>query len=593
MLVRLFLLLSMFCAFASVHADEADDEQPGVDIQLRMKIPMRDGLRLNADLFRPHGSKERLPVLFCLSPYVSDAMHAMGSYFAQHGYVFVAIDSRGRNGSEGSFLSWSHEGRDGYDAVEWLAKQPWSNGRIGGWGGSYLGFTQWSTLKEAPPHLLTIVPTASVRPGLDFPSAAGIFYSYDVPWLAFVGGVASNEKLFGDSAFWRAKFGERYLGNAPFRSLDRIAGNDSAIFQEYLRHPSYDAYWQSMTPSAAQYARIGVPILTITGHWDDDQIGAMSYYNEHMRYGTGEARAKHYLVIGPWDHGGTRRPQKELAGLKFADASIVDIRKLHLQWYDWILKGGKQPDFLKQRVAYYVTGEEAWKYAARVEDIANERRSYYLSSNAGAANDVFHSGSLSSNPVSDEVPDGYTYDPLDLQPGKVELRRGDVGEFLVDQTDALDLHGAGVVYHSEPLPDVIELSGAPTASVWLALDAPDTDFQVFLQEIRPDGSAVFLSGSMLRARYRQSPSRALPVPAGEVQRYDFDRLPFVSRRLARGSRLRFVLRAVNSIQFQKNYNSGGDVSDETGADARTVHVRVYHDAAHPSAIELPLATRAK
>jgi len=181
------------------------------------------------------------------------------------------------------------------------------------------------------------------------------------------------------------------------------------------------------------------------------------------------------------------------------------------------------------------------------------------------------------------------YDPLDLRPGKVELARGDVDNGLVDQTDAFDLHGAGVVYHGEPFADAVELSGAPKASLWLALDAPDTDFQVFLQEVRADGTAVFLSGSMLRARYRESLSHPQPVVPGEVQRYDFDRMTFVSRRLAKGSRLRFVLRAVNSIQFEKNYNSGGDVADETAANARTVHVRVYHDAAHPSVLEVPLA----
>ena len=588
MLPRLFLLLSMFCAIASVHANEARDEPPAVDLQLRLKIPMRDGVHLNANLFRPHGQSGPLPVLFCLSPYVADSVQTIGSYFAQHGYVFVAVDSRGRNGSEGEFRSWTHEGRDGYDVVEWLARQPWSNGKVGAWGGSYLGFTQWTTLKELPPHLRTIVPTASVRPGLDFPMSGGIFYSYDTQWLTFVGGVALNEKLFGDSAYWRRKFGERYLANAPFRSLDRVVGNPSPIFQEYLRHPSFDAYWQALAPGPAQYAKIDLPILTITGHWDDDQVGALSYYGEHMKYASEAARAQHYLIVGPWDHIGTRRPQKELAGLKFGDASLVDIKQLHVDWYDWVLKDGKRPAFLQKRVAYYVTGEEAWKYADRVEDIASEKRSYYLSSNGSAANDVFRSGMLVRAVPADAAPDAYTYDPLDLRPGKAEMARGDVDNTLVDQTDAYDLYGAGVVYHSEALAEATELSGAPKASLWLSLDAPDTDFQVILQEVRPDGTAVFLSGSLLRARYGTSLSRATPAVPGEVKRYDFDRMGFVSRRLAQGSRLRFVLRAVNTIQFQKNYNSGGEVSDETAADARTVHVRIYHDAAHPSAIELPL-----
>jgi putative CocE/NonD family hydrolase len=586
--IRLFLLSMTLCAGLPVCASAMADEASSVDIQLRIKIPMRDGVRLNANVFRPHGQSGPLPVLFSLNPYIADGVQSIGTYFAQHGYVFVVVDSRGRDGSEGIFRSWTHEAHDGYDAVEWLAKQPWSNGRIGGWGGSYLGFSQWSTLKEMPPHLQTIVPTAAVRPGVDFPMAGGIFYSYDAQWLTFVSGVALNDKIFGDSAFWRSKFGERYLQNAPFRSLDRIVGNASSIFQEYLQHPGFDSYWQSMAPNPAQYAQINVPILTITGHWDDDQIGAMSYYREHMRYGNEAARTRHYLVIGPWDHSGTRRPQKELAGLKFADASMIDIKQLHVQWYDWILKDGKKPDFLKQRVAYYVTGEEAWKYAERIEDTANEQRSYYLSSTGAAANDVFHSGVLSVAPPADEQPDRYTYDPLDVRPGQVELQRGDVDNNLVDQTDALNLFGAGVVYHSELLPEALELSGAPKASLWLSMDVPDTDLQVMIHEIRPDGSAVLLSSSMLRARFRESLASAQAVPSGQILRYDFDRLPFVSRRLAQGSRLRMVLRAVNSIQFEKNYNSGGDVADETAKSAHAAHVLVYHDAAHPSAIELPL-----
>ncbi|MFC4819303.1 CocE/NonD family hydrolase [Dokdonella ginsengisoli] len=587
-MIRWLLSSLLLCAACVATAAEKVPDASKIDVQLRLQIPMRDGVRLNANLYRPHAQAGKLPVLFCLNPYTADLIHPIGSYFAEHGYVFVAIDSRGRNGSGGVFRSWTHEARDGYDAVEWLARQPWSNGKVGMWGGSYLGFTQWTTLKEAPPHLRTIVPTASVRPGIDFPLTGGIFYSYDVQWLTFVSGVASNGALFGDAAFWRGKFAERYFGHAAFRTLDRIVGNPSEIFQDYLRHPSYDEHWQALAPNAAQYAAIDLPILTITGHWDDDQLGAMSYYREHMRHGSDAARAQHYLVIGPWDHSGTRRPQKELGGLKFGDASLLDVKQLHVQWYDWILKDGKKPDFLKQRVAYYVTGEEAWKYAGRLEDIAGPR-SYYLSSDGGKAGEVFASGALVASPPDDQPPDVYVDDPLDVRPGRLELERGDVdATMLVDQTDAMNLRGAGVVYHGQALPEAVELSGTPKATLWISLDVPDVDFQATLHEIRPDGSAVALSSMMLRARYRESLAKAARIPPGEVLRYDFDRFNFVSRRLAQGSRLRLVVRAVNSLQFQKNYHSGGDVSDETAADARTAHVRIYHDREHPSAIELPL-----
>lgn len=589
--IRIISFLTALCVTTPALAEERPEDAPPVDIDHGVKIPMRDRVQLHATVYRPHGQRERLPVIMLLTPYVGDHAHDTAMFFAQHGYVFVSVDSRGRNGSGGVFRSWSHEAHDGYDAVEWLAKQPWSNGKIGGWGGSYTGFTQWSTLKEAPPHLRTIVPTASVRPGIDFPQWGGVSYSYAAQWLTYVTGVASNGKVFEDNAFWYSKYAERYRENSPFRTLDRVVGNPSSIFQEYMQHPSYDAYWQAMAPNANQYSKIDIPILTITGYWDDDQTGAMSYYREHMQFGRPDVRARHYLVVGPWDHSGTRRPKKELEGVKFGDGAVVDMKKLHLAWYDWTLKGGKQPEFLKKRVAYYVTGEDTWKYADRVENVATDPRMFYLSSTNGIANDVFHSGALRATPPSganSERADGYTYDPLDQRPGQAEIRRGiveDVG--LVDQTSALELYGAGLVYHSDPLPEDMELSGVPRASLSISMDVPDTDFELTLHEIKPDGSAVLLSSTHLRARYRESPSKEKPVPVGQIVRYYFDGFRFISRRLARGSRLRLVVSAINSIQWQKNYNSGGVVADETAKSARTAHVFLHHDAAHPSAIELP------
>jgi len=589
--IRIFSFFTALFVTAPAFAEDRPEDAPPVDIDHGVKIPMRDRVQLHGTVYRPHGQKERLPVIIFLTPYVGDGVHDTAMYFAQHGYVFAAVDSRGRNGSGGVFRSFSHEGRDGYDAVEWLAKQPWSNGKVGGWGGSYTGFTQWTTLKEAPPHLRTIVPTAPVRPGFDFPQWGGISGQYTAQWLTYVTGVALNAKIFADEAFWRSKHAERYRDNSAFRAFDRLVGNPSSIFQEYQRHPSFDAYWQAMAPNANQYAGINIPILTITGHWDDDQPGAMSYYREHMQWGRPDVRARHYLVIGPWDHAGTRRPKKELEGLKFGDDAVVDMKKLHLAWYDWTLKGGKQPEFLKKRVAYYVTDEETWKYANRLEDIATDPRLYYLSSTNGTANDVFHSGSLRSTPgsgASSERADGYTYDPLDQRPGQAALRRGIVeGILLVDQTNALELYGAGVVYHSDPLPEAVELSGTPRATLSLSMDVPDTDLSITLHEIKADGSAVFLSSTQLRARYRESRRKEKLVPLGQIVRYYFDGFTFVSRRLSRGSRLRLVVGAINSLESQKNYNSGGVVADETGKAARTAHVFLHHDAGHPSAIELP------
>ena len=559
----------------------------GVDLIWAFKIPMRDGVYLNGTVFKPAGQKVPLPVIFTLTPYISDSYQNRASYFSQHGYVFVLVDVRGRGNSEGVFDPFAQEPRDGRDIVEFLAQQPWCNGKVTMWGGSYAGYDQWATLKELPPHLTTIVPAAAAHAGVDFPFFKGIWISYDIQWLTFTSGKTSNANLFGDSSFWIQKFREMYLGQHPFNTLDQIVGNMTTVFQKWLQHPTYDSFWQEMAPTPEQYAKMNVPILTITGDYDGDQPGAMSYYREHMKYGNAEAKAKHYLIIGPWDHAGTRTPKKEVGGLTFGDASLLDMNDLHRQWYDWTLKNGYKPELLKKRVAYYVVGPgaENWKYADDLDGIATEHRKLYLVSQGGTASDVFHSGQLAEQPLT-TAPDKFVHDPADLRPA--ELEKEDTAKPYTDERYALNLFGNGVVYHSAPFPVATEISGNVSFRVWMSMDVPDTDFTVTLYEILPDGTGVQLTSDALRARYRESLQEAKLVAPGQIVQYDFKGFTWFSRRVSQGSRLRLVLSCVNSIYFEKNYNSGGNVESESGKDARVAHVSLYHDAEHPSVLEIPI-----
>jgi putative CocE/NonD family hydrolase len=560
-----------------------------VDLIWGFKIPLRDGVRLNGTVVKPAGQREPLPVIFTLTPYIADSYLDRAMYFARHGYVFVLVDVRGRGNSGGSFEPFANEGRDGYDVVEFLARQPWSNAKVTMWGGSYAGFDQWATLREAPPHLATIVPAAAAHAGVDFPFFNNIFYAYDMQWLSFTSGVTSNAKLFGDASFWTQRFLELYRSQAPFSTLDRVTGNPSAVFQKWLAHPAPDAYWLAMSPSAEQFRRMEVPILTITGDYDGDQPGAMAYYLDFMRHASPAARQRHYLVIGPWDHAGTRTPAMQVGGLEFGEASMLDMNRLHKDWYDWTLKGGPRPEFLEQRVAYYVVGPgaETWKYADDLDAIASERRTLYLGSAGGEAASAFHSGTLAAAPPDAGTPaDHWVYDPRDLRPGVLEEHPREHN--LTDETQALNLFGSGVVYHSEPFPAATEISGYVKLGVWLSLDVPDTDLQATLYEILPDGRSVQLSGDLMRARYRHSLAREELVTPGRVERYDFSHFTWFSRRVSQGSRLRLVIGSLNTSQLEKNYNSGKPVAAESGADARVAHVTIYHDAEHPSALEIPI-----
>jgi putative CocE/NonD family hydrolase len=580
---RAALFSLLLLAFAAVAGAE---EAPDVDLQWGVRIPMRDGVELAATVYRPAGQTEPLPVVFTLTPYIGDSYPPRAMHFARHGYVFALVDVRGRGSSGGTFEPFAQEARDGHDAVEWLARQSWSNGKVAMWGGSYAGYDQWATAKEKPPHLATIVPAASARPGVDFPYFRNIFYSYDVQWLTFTSGKTGNSNLFGESSFWLRKFRELYLSHRPFRELDVLVGNPSPIFQRWLSHPAVDDHWKSMSPTPRQLAAMDLPILTITSHYDGDQAGALSFYNDHMRFASPEARGRHYLIMGPWDHAGTRTPQREVGGLTFGEASVVDLNALHVEWYDWTMKNGPKPKFLEKRVAYYVVGPEAenWKYADSLEEIGKEKRVLYLT---GPAGDVFHSGKLAeAKPGGAAEPDRYVYDPLDIR--IAELESEEVEDSLTDQRYALNLFGNGVVYHSEPFAEATEVSGQVKLSLWIALDVPDTDLKADLYEILPDGGSVLLTQDFLRARYRESPEKETLVRPGEVLRYDFTGFPWLSRRVAKGSRLRLVVACPNSIHFQKNYNSGGVVAEESGKDARTAHVVLHHDAERPSALEIPV-----
>jgi hypothetical protein len=558
-----------------------DGGEGNVELTWGVKIPMRDGVLLNATLYRPRRPDAPVPVLFRLNPYTSDSFHKEAMHLAQHGYAFAAVDVRGRGNSGGTFVPWFNDGRDGADVVEWLARQPWSNGKVGMFGESYLGRAVWSTLKENPPHLAAAAPIAPGYPVLFWNN---ILTPDMMQGLLQMAGVTINDNIALDDQFWMARQRELYLKHLPVRSFDRMVGLPSEIYQRFLDHPAHDRFWSSAAPDAGEYKRIAAPMLSITGLYDTHEQATLYFYQEHLRQAPA---AVHYLVIGPWDHHGTTQPRREVGGLKFGPQSVIDIDSLLREWFDHALKGGPRPAFLEKRVTYYVAGAEEWRHADDLAELTKAKETLYLSSN-GEAGDVHHSGWVGAARGGSSS-DHWTYDPLDTRPE--ELDRESIDDWLTSQRYALNLWGAGVVYHSDPFAAETEIVGVPRLSLWMSMDVPDTDFVATLSLILPDGANVPIGEAALRARYRHSAARETLVIPGAIERYDFT-FPFHARVAPRGSRLRLVVRSPNTIYWEKNYNSGGEVAGESGKDARTAHITLYHDREHPSAIELPLGTAA-
>lgn len=572
----------------AVEVGMADSAVPapnsGIDFRWDVKIPMRDGVQLSANLYIPRGTQTAPPCVFSLNPYIAQGAHFRGVYFAPRGVTYASVDSRGRGNSGGAFRPFIQEANDGHDVVEWLAKQPFCNGKVSMWGGSYLGYVQWATAKERPPHLASIMPIAPGYPGLDFPMRYNVGSPYPLQWLNYTGGKTGQDMMFGDWAFWGAKFKELYEAGIAFKDYARYLNLPAPVYEEWAAHPHLDAYWDRYVPTAQEYGKLQIPILTVTGSYDGDQPGALAFYQGHLRSASPQEQARHYLIIGPWDHAGTVAPKREFGGLTFGPASLLDMPRLATDWYKWTMADGPKPAFLQKRVAYYVMGADTWRYADTLEGVTASSQPYLLGSTANPSS-IFQSGTLSVGAAAGGHVDQYIYDPRDTSQAAKEMEGGRQG-FTQQRTAYTDDNL--LIYHSAPLEADTEVSGFFKLTAWISIDQRDTDISASVYEIDRDGGSILLASENLRARYRDSLREPKLVRSAEPLRYEFQRFQFVSRLVKKGHRLRLVVRPVNSIYSQKNYNSGGLVAEETIKDAKPVTVKLFHDEAHPSALHVPI-----
>ena len=561
-----------------------------IDFLWGVEIALRDGAKLNATLYRPLDGARPLPCIVAVTPYICDRYHRRGVYFASNGWPFLTVDVRGRGNSQGTFRPYIQESEDGYDVIEWVANQPWCNGQVALWGGSYAGYAQWTIAATRPPHLATLVPVAAPYLGLDFPMRNNVFYPYLMQWIMLTAGKAAQDQLFTDEAFWAQCFRRWWTSGRPFRELDAMLGNASAQFQEWLSHPEVGPFWDAHNPKPEQYRDITIPILSITGSYDDDQPGALEHYRQHLQNAADTERAPHYLIIGPWDHYRCGTPQLEFGGLRLGPESLLDLQKLHLQWYAWALQGAPKPDFLRKPVAYYVMGAERWRYAQTLEEITDHHQRLFLDSE-GSADELFAAGSLSVEPGRG-APDIFTYDPRISDGPEVPAESRVLSDSLVDTRVHWALGAHQLIYHSAPFDKNTEVSGFFEFAAWIAIDCPDTDLYVSVFEITEQGTAIRLSTDVMRARYREGLRIPKLIATTEPLLYDFQRFTFVSRLIRCGHRLRLIIapigRAIQARFTQRNFNAGGVVAEESAAQARRVTVRLYHDAERPTVLKIPI-----
>ncbi len=548
----------------------------GLTMQMHVKIPMRDGSHLNATLYRPEGDLAPRPTIVMLTPYPGDTSHPSADYFARRGFNYAYVDVRGRGDSDGDFVPFERDAQDGYDMVEWLAKQPWANGQVAMFGGSYAGGDQGQVAGMLPPHLSAIAPVASVRPGIDFPMSNNMNYLYDEQWISLTSGHPFYGSVFTDGGLWNDIFTRMYRKGARFDSLDVEAGNPNATFKTWTKHPEFDAYWRGLSPTKQQIAKITIPKLVITGARDGDQQGTLSFYQDVVDNAGGKQPADYFLVIGPWDHPGTREPKPDIGDEHFGPASVIDVLRLHLEWYRHVLQDGPRPAFFEKNVAYYVSGPgaECWKFADSLAAVPSGSQTLYLNA-ANGGESLYHSGVL-QDAQAGAAGGAWLSDPSDL-------RNGDHANLPPGE----EIHGDGLIFHSAPFDKDTEIDGRVALNLALVIDGPDADVAYELYLITPDGKVHSLDQSTTRARYRTSLEHATLVTPGAVNDYKMTGQWFATR-APKGSRLRLVVHSLNDPGFEKNWNSPKPVAEQTMADAHKEQIRLVQSADHASTLTLPL-----
>ncbi len=516
-------------------------------------IKTRDGATIAATVVRKRGITTKQPVVFVFNIYNSPRDKARAKEAAINGYTGVVANTRGKRLSPEDIEPFEHDANDAYDIIDWISKQPWSNGKVGMFGGSYLGFSQWAAVKKLHPALKTIVPQVAVGIGIDYPLQNSVFMSYMLRWIHYVtNSKETDEADFGNNAHWDSVFKKWYVSGKAFRSLDSIEGRGNKIFQRWLQHPANDAYWQNMVAYKNDFANINIPVLTTTGFFDPDQLGAMYYFKQHHLY---NKNATHYLLIGPYDHAGAQSAASSVVnGYQIDSVANISITKLAYKWFDYILKDSARPAILQDRVNYQVMGTNEWKHVPSLSKMNNDTLTFYLS-NVRAAQHYKLDTQPAATPeyIRQEVDFSYRGDSAG--------NTGDGG--IIDST--LDVTN-GLSFITAPFTRPFEINGSFIGEITAAINKKDIDVNMALYEQMPGGKYFSLSTALLRASYAKNRSRRQLLQPGNIEKIPVNNTYFTSRKISAGSRLIIVLSVNKNPYWQINYGTGKDVSDETIAD---------------------------
>ena len=590
----LFAIISclLFSSFA-----HAADQYP-VTYERNVAVKMRDGVTLRADIYRPTADG-KFPVLLQRTPYNKDNGVDFGLKAAAHGFVVIVEDVRGRFASEGQWYTFKNEPNDGYDSVEWAAALPYSDGKVGMFGESYVGATQVLAAIAHPPHLAGICPivTASNYHS-NWTYQGGAFEQwFDQSWTSslaqdtFARQVASNmNALQGISTFPLSSYS---LFNLDKNSDAASTAMLAPYYLDWLAHPSYDDYWKAISIEE-HFGDINVPALHVAAWYDLFLGGSLRNYQGIKAHGaTEQARDGQRLLVFVGGHAGSG---PKIGDVDFGAASRSDDGETTLHWYEYLFKGAQNEFASGKPVKIFVMGANQW----RDEDdwpLARAHATKYFLHSGGKANSLGGNGSLSiTAPASREPSDQYVYDPANPAPtvgGPLCCEPQHLGPGPRDQR-AVEARDDVLVYSTPPMSEDTEVTGPVVLELYAKSSAVDTDFTAKLVDVWPNGFAQNLTEGIVRARYRDSQETPSLITPGQIYKFNVD-VWATSNVFKKGHTLRLEISSSNFPRFDRNLNTGNQRPylgrHANSSDAFTTATNtILHDAEHPSALTVSIVS---